>query len=91
MRTDIRAGQALLWTQAPHAGPVMVKATHADDVELYDMERDQFFFAPRRAFERCTTEIKLNDGLRGVDPVQWARELVFWRRAWERCGLNIDR
>lgn len=85
---EVRQGKALFWKTAPHIGPVMVKGLgDAGGVELFDMEKDEFFTVSEAEYTQCNTLTTLDEMLRVTNPTAWESELKMWKRAYQRCGI----
>lgn len=85
---EVRKGKAIYWKTAPHIGPAMVKGlANAGGVELYDMEKDEFFTVPEDEYAQCSLVMVLDEMLRVTNPTAWESELKIWKRAYQRCGI----
>lgn len=83
-----RPGKALLWKLTPFCGTVMIKGTtKAGLIELYHMEKDEFFSVSPDEFSRCRTLTFRDESLRASNPAQWEIQSAIWARAYQRCGI----
>ncbi|WP_338923890.1 hypothetical protein V0M98_37400 (plasmid) [Pseudomonas silesiensis] len=85
----VKTGTALLWQAATFCGPVMVKGwTETGLVELYHMQRDEFFRVSADEFGLCRTLLFKDENLQVINPQQWSIQSAIWARAYLRCGAS---
>lgn len=84
----VQPGKAYLWQAAPFCGLVMVKGqAQAGLVDLYHMEKDEFFSVSHDECSKCRTLVFRDELLSVTNPKQWAIQSAMWARAYQRCGI----
>ena len=67
----------------------MVKGAKASGlVELYHMQRDEFFSVSEDEFGLCRTLLFKDENLQVINPQQWSIQSAIWARAYLRCGAS---